>query len=83
MVRIFSVGVRNGSKNMSTWSNPLKYNFCDTIKKWYLFPDLGGVCTTNEKAGFFKPVFLLCQAGSESTKQVGSAAVARRAQERR
>ena len=45
-VRDKRVSVRNGSQNVSTWSNLLKYNLSDTIKKWYLFPDLGVVCTT-------------------------------------
>ena len=51
---ICTLGVRNGSKNMSTWLNTLKYNLSDTIKKWYLFSDLGVVYTTikTEKAVF-------------------------------
>lgn len=46
MAGILCLGVQNGSKNMSTWLNTLKYNLSDTIKKWYLFPDLWVVCTT-------------------------------------
>ena len=42
------MGVRNGSKNMSTWLNTLKYNLSDTIKKWYPFPDLAVVCLGRE-----------------------------------
>ena len=49
-VRDKRVGVRNGSKNMSTWLNTLKYNLSDTIKKWYLFPDLEVLCTTKQKS---------------------------------
>lgn len=43
------VDVRNGSKNMSTWSNTLKYNLCDIIKKLYHFPDLEVACPTKHK----------------------------------
>ena len=61
-IRDKRVDIRNGSKNMSTWSNPLKYNLCDTIKKWYLFPDLGIVRTTNiKKDGFYR--LFLCDGG--------------------
>ena len=54
---ICTLGVRNGSKNMSTWLNTFKYNLSDTIKKWYLFLDLAVVCTTKKSptpvAGLF------------------------------
>lgn len=69
---IYTLGVRYGRKNASTWSNLLKYNLCDTIKKWYLFSDLGVVCTTNKKQGHPKGMplfFYMCRSGVEPVRK--------------
>ena len=80
------VGVRNGCGTATKWYNQLKWNNFLTIKKWYLFSDLGVVCTTNiKKRHLFRWCFFILFLGRrfEHGKKACLTRRRRRARERR